>query len=264
MEAFVVTANARVVAGRRHAQVCTRSARTASALRMQSDFAELQPGDPGYKPRARDMVKVSDLGVSPFPDDKNAVTKVGSEILEGLAEEVLSGKRSGKEIEEELKGGKAGADLITAFTGKKDEKKTSPVVIKPVGDESESSGFAVKGQEAQGLAAPMAGEPGFVPEAFQTAKVSTLGISPFPDDRNSVTKVGGIQAVREAAERARAGIKSKELEAEYKGPSNSLEASLKKEDAAKKASASGLPDYLMPLPEDTPRRGMTWKNGPRK
>ena len=99
---------------------------------------------------------------------------------------------------------------------------------------------------------PMAGEPGYKPAAYQTVKVSSLGISPFPDDKNAVGKVGGVEAVVKAAQEVKKGATAKELKAKI----------LKKESASKPVEAKvyDIPDYLKPLPEDTPRKGMTWKN----
>ncbi|KAI0567818.1 hypothetical protein FGB62_1g694 [Gracilaria domingensis] len=102
---------------------------------------------------------------------------------------------------------------------------------------------------------PQAGEPGYKPAAYQTVQVSKLGISTFSDDKNYVSKVGGIDAVKQAALDIKTGQKT--------GKEIKREALMKAQNITKKAEAPkvyDIPDYLKPLPEDTPRKGMTWKN----
>jgi len=112
-------------------------------------------------------------------------------------------------------------------------------------------------------AAPMAGEPGYKSEAYQRVKASSLGISTFSDDKNYVGNVGGLSAVRLAAEAAeekmaadKAAKKAKKAGIE-EPPASSLPSYL---GGGSAAGSSLLPDYLQPLPEDTPTEGKSWKN----
>eukprot|EP00168_Porphyra_purpurea_P010151 TRINITY_DN249_c0_g1_i3.p5 TRINITY_DN249_c0_g1~~TRINITY_DN249_c0_g1_i3.p5 ORF type:complete len:111 (+),score=44.14 TRINITY_DN249_c0_g1_i3:819-1151(+) len=109
----------------------------------------------------------------------------------------------------------------------------------------------------------MAGEPGYKAEAYQRVKASSLGISTFSDDKNYVGNVGGLAAVRLAAEAAEEKIVA--------------------DKAAKKAKKAGieapppsaLPSYLgggrpprrrccpttcSRCPEDASAEGKSWKN----
>lgn len=105
-------------------------------------------------------------------------------------------------------------------------------------------------QDVGAIMKPMAGEPGYKPAAYQTVRVSELGISPFPDDSNAVGKVGGVDAVKKAALDVKAGKTAKEIKKKV----------LKIETKAEDSKTYDIPDYLKPLPEDTPRKGYTWKN----
>ena len=106
-------------------------------------------------------------------------------------------------------------------------------------------------QDVTGFMKPQFGEPGYKPQAYETVKYSELGISSFSDDKNYVSKVGGIDAVKKAAKDALAGKKASDIKA----------AVLKADPVVKEEPKEyPLPDYLQPLPEDTPRKGMTWKN----
>lgn len=91
--------------------------------------------------------------------------------------------------------------------------------------------------------------------AYETAKQSTLGISSFADDANAAAKVGGMAALKKAALEAKKGATAAQLKAK----------ALQMEKAVLKAAANEekkdvLPSYLLPLPEDTPRKYGTWKN----
>lgn len=91
--------------------------------------------------------------------------------------------------------------------------------------------------------------------AYETAKQSSLGISSFSDDANAAAKVGGLDALKKAAVAAKKGATASQLKAK----------ALQAEKAALKAAENEekkdvLPSYLLPLPEDTPRKYGTWKN----
>lgn len=96
---------------------------------------------------------------------------------------------------------------------------------------------------------PQYGDPGYKPQAYEVTKVSSLGISPFSDDKNAVEKVGGLEAVKIAAKEVLKGKSAKELK------NQAL-----KIKTVEEPKVFDIPDYLKPLPEDTPRKGMTWKN----
>eukprot|EP00180_Rhodochaete_pulchella_P000045 Plantae.Rhodophyta-Rhodochaete_pulchella.ctg10290.p1 GENE.Plantae.Rhodophyta-Rhodochaete_pulchella.ctg10290~~Plantae.Rhodophyta-Rhodochaete_pulchella.ctg10290.p1 ORF type:complete len:247 (-),score=34.12 Plantae.Rhodophyta-Rhodochaete_pulchella.ctg10290:1102-1842(-) len=93
---------------------------------------------------------------------------------------------------------------------------------------------------------PQAGEPGYKQPSVERVKVSQLGISPFSDDKNFVSKVGGKDAVVKAAEEVEERAKQPKMKGE-----RAVEATQEKFE---------VPDYLKSIPEDTPRRGYTWKN----
>ncbi len=97
---------------------------------------------------------------------------------------------------------------------------------------------------------PQYGDPGYKPQAYEKVYVSQLGISTFSDDPNYVGKVGGLEAVKEAAKQVEKGATPKQIKTSV----------MKKEEVKPEEKEYPLPDYLMPLPEDTPRKGMTWKN----
>ena len=130
---------------------------------------------------------------------------------------------------------------------------------------------------------PVAGEPGYKPPSIATVKVSALGISPFSDDKNYVSNVGGVEAVKQAAIDSKAGKSAKQLKKEvmdalnknssivannkvsqttnFKPPASTPSAFTPTPvPAPPKAPDDLLPSYLRPIPEDTPRKGMTWKN----
>lgn len=96
---------------------------------------------------------------------------------------------------------------------------------------------------------PQFGDPGYKPQAYEVTKASELGISSFSDDKNYVGKVGGLDAVKKAAKDAQKGKAAAEIKREM------LKAKAKEE-----PKVYDIPDYLKPIPEDTPRKRMTWKN----
>lgn len=132
---------------------------------------------------------------------------------------------------------------------------------------------------------PQYGEPGYKKQAFETVNVSELGISTFSDDKNYSGKVGGMDAIKKAALEVKAGRSGKDIKKEvlkvkqdpaevdaFGKAAAAAAPALKIESAAPAVAAPAatvaapaepsfpLPDYLLPLPEDTPRKGMTWKN----
>lgn len=152
---------------------------------------------------------------------------------------VTSGKKAAPKKEEEDTEGlneteKRGLGLVV-----EDLKKNLPEVV------------GVGRQDTTGYMKPQPGEPGYKPQAYETTFVSDLGISTFSDDKNYVSKVGGLDAIKKAAKEVNAGAKAEEIK----------KAVLKAETIKKEEpKVYSLPDYLMPLPEDTPRKGMSWVN----
>lgn len=120
-------------------------------------------------------------------------------------------------------------------------------------------------QDAAVVMKPAAGEPGYKPPSYTTVKVSKLGISPFTDDKNFVSKVGGLDAVKQAAVDSVAGKSAKQIKKEALKIADRVESIVEPVDEIKpgasvEAPKDLLPDYLKPIPEDSTRKGMTWKN----
>jgi hypothetical protein len=127
-----------------------------------------------------------------------------------------------------------GLDLL-----REDVLKSAPEVI------------GVGRQDYSGIMEPQFGEPGYKPQAYEETKVSELGISPFQDDANAVGKVGGLAAVQQAAIKARMGVTAEAIKDQIMNKPMVV----REEDMV-----YDIPSYLKPLPEDTPRKGLTWKN----
>lgn len=221
----------------------------------ESSFMAPQPGDPGYKP----------LPPVPKGFGMTKSEKRPSEVVaEAKKEEVTpaasekDAKKGGKKTEKKVVPvSKAGAKG-DGKPGGDDSKGASNLPVKKGGlnllkDDllKNAPSFAGVGrQDVSGIMKPMAGEPGYKPQAYETVRVSELGISPFPDDANAVGKVGGIKAVKKAAVEVKQGSKTAdEVKKEV------LKIDVKKE----KDQVFDIPDYLKPIPEDN-RMTYTWKN----
>lgn len=218
----------------------------------ESGFSVPQPGDPGYvEPKAEKFeFEESELPAGPPSKMKAklAAEEKAKEDAENAEKEAKKGKVDGKGLSaftkknlpfasgtKEVEGKKRGLDLL-----RQDLLKSAP----------EIAGVGRQDKPAA-IMAPSYGEPGYKPQAYETAFASDLGISPFPDDANAVGKVGGLAAVQKAARAAKKGESAKALKAK------ALKKEVKIPDAEK---VFDIPDYLKPLPEDTPRKGLTWKN----
>ena len=212
----------------------------------ETQYNTPQPGDAGYVPPPP-VPKGTGMKKSEAP--KNAAVK------EPEAKKAEAKKVEPKTASKAAKGG-AGAGaagkklpvLSNAFSGvtkrgldllREDVLKNAPTRA------------GVGRQDETAIMKPMFGEPGYKPAAYETVKVSELGISPFPDDANAVGNVGGIAAVKKAALEVKKGEKT---------ASQIKKEVLKIETKAAKEEVFDIPDYLKPLPEDTPRKGFTWKN----
>lgn len=172
-------------------------------------FAEPQPGDPGYG-----------------KDTKKEVKKVAKKVVD--TGPVFALDDDGPGFGQVRKG----LDLL-----KEDLLKNAPERI------------GVGRQDATYKSAPQYGEPGYKQQAYETVFQRDLGLSPFTDDKNSVGKVGGIEAVKQAAIEAKMGKSAKVI---------------KKESILRRAGrpvfqedsqtpASELPDYLKPLADEVSR-----------
>lgn len=195
-----------------------------------SSFTEPQPGDPGYKAPQPKVSPKAEVETEAKTDTKVAQKSPAIKLpvvkLPVVKLPVFSGENADKV--------KRGLDLL-----REDLLKNAPEIA------------GVGRQDADSVVMkPVAGEPGFKPQSFQTVKVSELGISPFPDDKNAVGKVGGIAAVKKAAIDVKAGKSAKEIKMDV----------LKIAKVEVEQTVFDIPDYLKPIPEDTPRKGMTWKN----
>jgi len=235
-----------------------------SIVRMGDDgFADLQPGDPGYKPKASETVKVSDLGISPFADDANFVSKVGGkEYVETVAEDIKAGRKD--KVKEEVKAKVAEIKKNAPPPPPPPKKRAAKAVSMKRGLQLLVEDILKTGPEAAGVgrqdltvsAEPQFGEPGYVAPAYKVAMASSLGISSFADDKNSVLNVGGLQAVIDAAEKVKAGkLNAETIEETLKEGGKMIDEVKETEEIV-----YSLPSYLLPLPEDTPRKGCTWKN----
>lgn len=256
------------------ASVCTRPLPTHAATTMMADgkgffrnpfknqtqatqesvaetgFSSPQPGDPGYVEPETEKFEFEESALPAGPP-----SKVKAKIeAEKKAKEEAKAKDDGKKEEkkpasnfskkkdlpvasgtQEVEGKKRGLDLL-----RQDFLKSAPERV-GVGRQDRPSA----------IMAPAFGEPGYVPQAYEVTNVSELGISPFPDDANAVGKVGGLEAVQKAARAARKGETAKALKAKV------LKKKVVVPDSEK---VFDIPDYLKPIPEDTPRKGLTWKN----
>lgn len=212
-----------------------------------TNFAGLQPGDPGYvAPKDEKFEFEEGLPVGPPSKLKakaEAEAKAETEADEKKAKKSapapssMQAKKTKLPVAkgtEEAEGKARGLDLL-----REDFLKSAPEKI------------GVGRQDVAAIIAPVFGEPGYKPKAFETVNVSELGISPFPDDANAVGKVGGFEAVEKAALQVKSGQSAKAIKAKV----------LKKPILIPESEVVyDIPSYLKPIPEDTPRKGLTWKN----
>jgi hypothetical protein len=206
-------------------------------------FAEPQPGDPNYKPPKYEKFELEDES-KPGPPSKNKAKAEAAAKAEAEAA-LEKAKKSGKLP---VMSGQEQAEAMKMLV---EEKKRGFELLREDLLKSAPERIGVGRQDTTTLSTPSFGEPGYKRQAFEVAKVSSLGISPFPDDANAVGKVGGLEAVQRAARLAAQGKSEKSIKAKF----------LKKPVVvAESEKVYDIPDYLKPLPEDTPRNRMTWKN----
>lgn len=207
------------------------STRRVSVSPIVSEFQynAPQPGDAGYKPpppvpKGTGMVKTE--------EDKPVKTVEATSTKVDISPAAAKGKKL-PVISNATNKVKRGLDLL-----REDVLKNAPTRV------------GVGRQDQSAVMKPMYGEPGYKPAAYETVKVSDLGISPFPDDANAVGNVGGIAAVKKAAVEVQKGEKT----------AAEIKREVLKIETKKEAKVFDIPDYLKPLPEDTTRKGFTWKN----
>lgn len=190
-------------------------------------FMEPQAGDPGFGKSAR---KAADTTVSGFKEQLQEVgdMNIGEQIESNPLKDIIMQRGSLKR----------GLELL-----REDILKNAPERVGVGRQDTES--ITMK---------PVAGEPGYKPQSYQTAKVSELRTSP---------SAGAAKAAEEAEEK-----KNKTKEVMMGGAKDKMRGkggkSLQKEaesvNVGEGEKQYDLPDYLKPIPEDTPRKGSTWRN----
>lgn len=215
-----------------------------------SGFAELQPGDPGYVPRKDEKFEFEEAG--PVGPPSKIKAKAEAEAAEKKA-----GEDAAKE-KEDAKGKIASAFKtiktklpVASGTADVESKKRGLDLLRQDFLKSAPERAGIGRQDVTAVMAPSFGEPGYKPQAFETVKLSELGISPFQDDANAVGKVGGLAAVQKAALASKRGKTAKQ---------NKAKALKKPIVVSAEDIVYDIPDYLKPIPEDTTTKGLTWKN----
>lgn len=210
---------------------------------------EPQPGDPGSKPLPKvpkgfGMDKVEEKKPKKDDDDDDDEKEPSTPEAKSKAKS----KDGPSKVTQKTKGF-AGRKL-PVVGGTFEERKRGLQLLREDLFKSAPEAAGVGRQDASAIMKPLYGEPGYKPAAYETVKVSDLGISPFPDDANAVGKVGGVEAVKKAAVEVKKGEKTAE----------EVKKEVLKIEVKQEAKVYDIPDYLKPLPEDTPRKGYTWKN----
>lgn len=253
----------------------------ASTPRMQFDILKKLPNPFGKEkddaPAAPPKAKAAPEVKAAAPKAKKAAPKKGASLPVAGGVSTPAPAASGKKDED-------GAEFAFKNTRARGLRLLAEDLLKNL---PEASG--VGRQDVGMVMKPQFGEPGYKPQAYETVQVSSLGISFFENDKNYSGKVGGVEAIKQAAKDVKAGKTAKQIKAEVL----KVKADPKEVDAFGKAAAPEastapatpvlkiataepiaapaavaapaeptfpLPDYLLPLPEDTPRKGMTWKN----
>lgn len=220
---------------------------------VEEAFMALQPGDAGYvEPKAKSAA------VQAVSSAKSAASDVGS-AAKSAAKDAGAAVKAATPSNVKKAAGKA-VDAVEdavddAVEAAKKPAKRGAALLKEDFLRSAPERIGVGRQDQTAVAPPTYGEPGYKYTAYETAKQSTLGISSFADDANAAAKVGGMAALKKAALEAKKGATAAQLKAK----------ALQMEKAVLKAAANEekkdvLPSYLLPLPEDTPRKYGTWKN----
>lgn len=106
-------------------------------------------------------------------------------------------------------------------------------------------------QDIQDFMKQQFGEPGYKKQAYETVKVSKLGVSPSEEDANYAGKVGGLEAVKKASKDVLERKKAEDIKKAVLEQSDVVEEDPKE---------YPLSSYLLPLSEDTPHNGYTWVN----
>lgn len=211
-------------------------------------FSEPQPGDPNYKappPSTKSPFDPPMKKKKPEEESEDSGAEAAAKPAAGAKETKAAGPTT-------VAPKTASGSSLPVASGEGDvaEQKRGLELLRDDLLKSAPEAVGVGRQDVTTISTPQFGDPGYKYQAYETVNVSELGISPFPDDANAVDKVGGIEAVKKAARAAKKGQSAEVLKAK----------ALKKEVKVVEEQVFDIPDYLKPLPEDTPRKGLTWKN----
>lgn len=214
-----------------------------------SNFAGLQPGDPGYVAPKDEKFEFEE-GIPAGPPSKLKAKAEAEEEAEKEAAEKKDPKKK-KAAASSLSKAKKTKLPVAKGTEEAEGKARGLDLLREDFLKSVPERVGVGRQDVSAIIAPSFGEPGYKPKAIETVNVSELGISPFPDDANAIGKVGGIAAVEKAALRVKKGETASAIKAKVmKKPTVVPESEI----------VYDIPSYLKPIPEDTPRKGLSWKN----
>ncbi|GAB0496279.1 hypothetical protein MMPV_007591 [Pyropia vietnamensis] len=219
--------------------------------KVEESYMALQPGDAGYiDPKVAAARAASSA--------KSAASSVGS-AAKSAAKDTGAAIKAATPTDVKKAAGKA-ADAVedavdTAVKVVKQPGKRGAALLREDLLKSAPERIGVGRQDQTELALPTYGEPGYKYSAYETAKQSSLGISSFSDDANAAAKVGGLEALKKAAVAAKKGATAAQLKAK----AVQMEKAVLKA-AEKEEKKDVLPSYLLPLPEDSPRKYATWKN----
>lgn len=215
-----------------------------------SGFADLQPGDPGYVAPKEEKFEFEEAGPVGPPSKIKAKAEAEAEAKAKVVAEKKEKEAGNAKPKPSFKSKKTKLPVAEG-TAEVEGKKRGLDLLREDFLKSVPERVGVGRQDVSAIMAPSFGEPGYKPKAYETVNVSELGISPFPDDANAVGKVGGIRAVEKAARQVKSGQSANVIKAKV----------MKKEVVvADKDKVFDIPSYLKPIPEDTPRKGLTWKN----
>lgn len=199
----------------------------AGKTKAASAFVAPQPGDPGYKePKVE---KKPEEPATPVPSAKD---KPPAQDAKAPAKEAADPAIASKLPV--IDSAARGLSLL-----REDLFKSAPEKV------------GVGRQDATVYYKPQYGEPGYKKKAYEEAYGSELEkVVELEDGASTDEKLEFVQQVKEAARELKKGKKASEVKAKM--------FNLKDKDA--EPEFYDIPDYLKPIPEDTPRKGMSWKN----
>lgn len=201
-----------------------------------SAFMEPQPGDPGYKEPKVAVEKEPEAAPEPsalskMTDAADAAVGQMTEAADKAVDKMLDSKVAKLPV---VNTAARGLSLL-----KEDLFKNAP----------EKAGV---GRQDQAMYyKPQFGEPGYKKQAYEEVYGSELEkVIEFDEYASTEEKLAFVDNVKIAAKELKKGKKAKEIKAKM--------LNLEVKDA--EPEVYDIPDYLKPIPEDTPRKGMTWKN----